>query len=57
MFHVQNAATLTGFGSGIDNAGTFRKSANAGTTTLATNVNLNNYATVEIRSGILLAWT
>jgi len=57
LFHAQNAATLMQR-SGLnrfDNAGTFRKSGNIGTTTLTSNVGLNNYNTVEIRSGILAA--
>jgi len=57
LFHAQNSATLmqrSGLNR-LDNAGTFRKSANTGTTTLTTGVSLNNYNTVELRSGILAA--
>jgi hypothetical protein len=54
LFHVQNASSLeTGFGvNRFDNAGTFRKSAIAGTTTL--NSIFNNSGTVEIQTGMLL---
>jgi hypothetical protein len=57
LFHAQNAAMLVQR-SGLnrfDNVGTFRKSGNSGTTTLTSGVSLNNYNTVEIRSGILAA--
>jgi hypothetical protein len=57
LFHARNAATLMQR-SGLnrfDNAGTFRKSDNTGTTTLTTGVSFNNYNTVELRSGILAA--
>jgi hypothetical protein len=57
LFHARNAATLMQR-SGLnrfDNAGTFRKSGNTGPTTLTSGVSLNNYNTVEIRSGILAA--
>jgi Ig-like domain-containing protein/List-Bact-rpt repeat protein len=57
LFHAQNAATLMQR-SGLnrfDNAGTFRKSGNTGTTTLTSGVSFNNYNTAEIRSGILAA--
>jgi hypothetical protein len=55
LFQAQNAATIgfTTAGNRIDNAGTFRKSANTGTTTIIPNIAFNNYNTVEIRSGIL----
>ncbi len=56
LFLVQNAAVIN-FVSGacrIDNAGTFRKSANAGTTTIASGVGFNNSGTVEIQTGTLL---
>jgi hypothetical protein len=55
LFHVQNAAPVY-FGSPtprFDNAGTFRKSANSGTTPF--NILFNNYGTTDIRSGILAA--
>jgi hypothetical protein len=55
IFDVQNAASFA-LSSGlnrVDNAGTFRKSANSGTTIIAANVALNNYGLVEIRGGIL----
>jgi hypothetical protein len=57
LFHVQNAAILASAGGGprFDNAGTFRKSANTGTTTIFSGVNFNNYGTVDIRTGILAA--
>jgi immunoglobulin I-set domain protein/List-Bact-rpt repeat protein len=57
LFHAQNAATLMQR-SGLnrfDNAGTFRKSGNTGTTTFTSLVSLNNYNTVEIRNGTLAA--
>lgn len=57
LFHAQNAASLS-FHSGLsrfDNAATFRKSLNTGTTTVAAGIALNNYNTVEIGSGILAA--
>jgi hypothetical protein len=57
LFEAQNNATL-GFGGGsprFDNAGTFRKSSSTGTTTLGGGVGLNNYGTVDIRSGIVAA--
>src|SRR5262249_31642266 len=60
LFHAQNAASFSWPGGGdngrFDNAGTFRKSANSGTTTLGSSVvAFNNYGTVDIRSGTLLA--
>jgi hypothetical protein len=57
LFHAQNAVSIGGgLANGrFDNAGTFRKSANAGATTFASAVRLNNYGTVDIRSGILAA--
>ena len=61
LFHAQNAATIqanAGVGR-FDNAGIFRKSVNAGTTTVTPPgsgaVSFNNSGTVEIRSGILAA--
>lgn len=56
LFHAQNAATFFPIGGcRFDNAGTFRKSANAGTTTFASGLALNNSGTVDIRNGILAA--
>src|SRR5258705_4585163 len=57
LFHAQNAAMLVqrSGANRFDNAGTFRKSGNTGTTTLTSGVSLNNYNAVEIRSGILAA--
>jgi hypothetical protein len=57
LFHAQNAATLMqqAGANRFDNAGTFRKSGNTGTTTLTSGVSLNNYNAVEIRNGILVA--
>jgi Divergent InlB B-repeat domain len=53
LFHIQNATALGTFlGGRIDNAGIFRKSSNAGTTTVP--VNFNNAGTVEIETGTLL---
>src|SRR5262249_33804974 len=55
LFHAQTTASMGGSGgSRFDNAGTFRKSANTGTTTLS-GMSLNNYGAVDIRSGILAA--
>ena len=54
VFHAQNAASLSS-GAGLnrfDNAGTFRKSAHAGTTTVA--CTFNNSGAVEIQAGTLL---
>src|SRR5205807_4127851 len=51
LFHAQNAARLSGSGvSRFDNAGTFRKSASTGPTTLLS-VSFNNSGTVEIQTG------
>jgi hypothetical protein len=44
-----------GSSSRFDNAGTFRKSASTGITTIESNTSFNNYGTVDIRSGILAA--
>jgi hypothetical protein len=61
LFDVQNAAILDSSGGGIrfDNAGTFRKSVHAGTSTLGSSVigssvGFNNFGLVEIQSGMLL---
>ncbi len=53
VLHVQNAQSFNHGGGSprIDNAGTFRKSANTGTTTV--NVPFNNYGTMDLRSGIV----
>jgi hypothetical protein len=54
LFNIQNAVAL-GSGGGsprFDNAGTFLKSTNGGTTTF--NIPFNNYGTVDIQSGTLL---
>ena len=56
MFHAQNATQIS-FGGGVcrfDNAGTFRKSASAGTTTVAGGISFNNSGAVEIQSGTLV---
>ncbi len=57
LFHAQNTAAFFFGGGGcrFDNAGTFRKSANAGTTTVPSGVSFTNSGTVDIRSGILAA--
>jgi hypothetical protein len=52
LFHAQNAATISSSGSSrFDNAGTFRKSANAGVTTIS--ASFNNAGAVEIQTGTL----
>jgi hypothetical protein len=53
----EGANGLGGFGAfgRFDNAGTFRKSAGTGTTTIASGMKFTNYNTVDIRSGILAA--
>jgi hypothetical protein len=56
LFHVQSPAsfTLNGFDSGrIDNAGTFRKSAEAGTTAVGGSTTFNNSGTVDLQAGAL----
>jgi hypothetical protein len=55
LFQAQNSRQLNVFGgsSRFDNAGTFRKSVNSGAMTFGSSVNFNNYATVEIHSGVL----
>jgi hypothetical protein len=58
LFEVRNNAMLSpqGFQAWrFDNAGTFRKAIATGTTTFASGVSLNNYNTVDIRSGRLAA--
>jgi hypothetical protein len=37
----------------LDNAGTFRKSVNTGTTTVSSGIGFNNWGTVEVESGAL----
>jgi len=54
LFHVQNSAALIGT-TRFDNAGTFRKSFSTGITTIPNNVAFNNFGTVDLRRGILLA--
>jgi hypothetical protein len=57
LFETRGAGSLNAF-TGItrfDNAGTFRKSVNTGTTTVGPSISFNNYGTVELRSGILAA--
>ena len=53
LFNVQNDSPLyvDGGAPRFDNAGTFRKSLSAGTTTLG--VSFNNYGTVDIQGGTL----
>ncbi len=55
LFEVQSAGSFVSISAGnrIDNAGTFRKSVNVGTTTVP--FSFNNSGTVDIRSGILAA--
>jgi hypothetical protein len=56
LFEAQSGASIA-LASGvnrIDNAGTFRKTASA-TTTIFGGISLNNYGTVELRRGILVA--
>jgi hypothetical protein len=48
-----NAALSSSGANRFDNAGTFRKSANTGTTLIT--ANFTNYGTVDIRSGIIAA--
>jgi hypothetical protein len=58
VFETRGAGALnfgSGSGSRFDNAGTFRKSINTGTTTVAGGVAFSNYNTVEIQTGILAA--
>jgi hypothetical protein len=56
LFDVRNAASFSFLAAGarLDNAGTFRKSANSGTTTFGSAVTFNNSGTVEIQTGTLL---
>jgi hypothetical protein len=58
LFDCQIASTFAYVGSAacrFDNAGTLRKSVNTGTTTFLSLVALNNYNTLQLRSGILAA--
>jgi hypothetical protein len=57
LFDNQTAVTFSYVGGApaFDNGGIFRKSLNAGTTTFNASVPFNNYGTVDIESGILLA--
>jgi hypothetical protein len=57
LFHALGAGLLGNLGGSprFDNAGTFRKSANTGTSTISSGLNFTNYATVDIRSGTLVA--
>jgi hypothetical protein len=57
LFDAQNAAQFgyqSGAVCGFDNAGTFRKELNPGTTTFSGGVLFNNYGTVDLQSGTLL---
>jgi hypothetical protein len=58
LFNAQNAAAILyegGPATRFDNAGTFRKSLNTGTTTIDNGVSFNNYATVDIQAGFVAA--
>ena len=58
LFEARNAVGinyLSSPGSRFDNAGTFRKSVNTGTTTIGGGLVFNNYNTVDIQAGILVA--
>jgi len=58
LFNAQNAAGILyegGAATRFDNAGTFRKSLNTGTTTIDNGVGFNNYGTVDIQSGFVAA--
>jgi hypothetical protein len=55
LFDAQNATSLFGASGRFDNAGTFRKEINSGTTTLDNNVAFNNYGTIDIRTGVVAA--
>ena len=56
LFHALGANLLGVLGGSprFDNAGTFRKSASSGTTTIGSGVPFNNSGTVEIQTGTLL---
>jgi hypothetical protein len=55
LFHAQNAASFSFGGTSprFDNAGTFRKSVNAGTLTVQSGIAFNNSGNVEIQTGTL----
>jgi hypothetical protein len=57
LFNAQNAGTIQFVGGSprIDNAGTFRKSANSGTL-IMDQIIFTNYGTVDIESGVLSAY-
>jgi hypothetical protein len=58
LFNAQNAAAVVyegGAATRIDNAGTFRKSLNPGTTSFDSAVNFNNYGTLDIQEGFVAA--
>jgi YD repeat-containing protein len=57
LFEIRTAASFAGqggFASRLDNAGTFRKTASAGTHTFAGGFSFNNYGTAEILTGTLV---
>jgi autotransporter family porin len=55
LFEAQNAArfSLSTDFNRFDNAGTFRKSVNSGTTTIDTSIPFNNYGLVDLQTGTL----
>jgi hypothetical protein len=55
LFDAQNASSLFGASGRFDNAGTFRKEINSAATTFDNNVAFNNYGTVDIRTGFVVA--
>ena len=58
LFDAQNAAAVLyegGAATRFDNAGTFRKSLNTGSTTIDNGVDFNNYGTVDIQAGFVVA--
>jgi hypothetical protein len=52
LFHMQGATTISAGPGRFDNAGILRKSSSTGVGTIGV---LNNYGTLDLRSGILLA--
>jgi hypothetical protein len=52
LFLVQNSTSINASSSRFDNAGTFRKNASPGTTTLS-GLNFNNYGLVDLQTGTL----
>jgi hypothetical protein len=52
LFNAQNAASLIGSSARFDNAGTFRKSVNPGTTSFI-GLGLSNYAAIDLQAGLL----